>query len=129
MHRHPQQETTRMMRQFDDPDQAVSIVAILFFVGAAFLLLPLLGSLGNLSVILLIVLVIGVAQVASGIGLLQTKRWAWPLAVAAAVLAGLLGILRFLASPLSGLFDLLFAGIALYLLYRPAVRERFGVLR
>jgi uncharacterized membrane protein HdeD (DUF308 family) len=118
-----------MMRQFDDPDQAVSIVAILFFVGAAFLLLPILGSLGNLSVILLIVLIIGVAQVASGVGLLKTKRWAWPLAVGAAVLAGLLGILRFLASPLGGLFDLLFAGIALYLLYRPAVRERFGVLR
>jgi hypothetical protein len=118
-----------MMRQFDDPDQAVSIVAILFFVGAAFLLLPLLSALGNITPILLFLLLVGAAQVAAGVGLLQTKRWAWPLAVAAGCLTGALGLVRFLASPLGGLFDLLFAGIALYLLFRPAVRERFGFSR
>ena len=118
-----------MMRQFDDPDQAVSIVAILFFVGAAFLLLPLLPALGNLTAIVLVLLLIGVAQVVAAAGLLKTKRWAWPLAVAAGGLTGALGLIRFLASPLAGLFDLLFAAIALYLLFRPSVRERFGVSR
>jgi uncharacterized membrane protein HdeD (DUF308 family) len=117
------------MRQFDDPDQAVSIVAILFFVGAAFLLLPLLAALGALNWVLLILLAVGVSQVAAGVGLLQTKRWAWPLGVAAGCLTAALGLVRFLGSPLNGLFDLLFAAIALYLLFRPAVRERFGALR
>jgi len=118
-----------MMRQFDDPDQAVSIVAILFFVGAAFLLVPVLLSLGALNWVLVLLLIIGVAQVASGVGLLQTKRWAWPLGVAAGSLMAAFGLFRVLFSPINGLFDLLFAGIALYLLFRPSVRERFGVLR
>lgn len=119
-----------MRRQFDDPDQAVSIVAILFFLGAAFLLIPILASLGSLTWFTLLLLAIGVSQVASGAGLLQTKRWAWPLGVAAAGLSGALGLLAFLfGSRLNGLFEILFAGIALYLLFRPSVRERFGQLR
>ena len=117
------------MRPYDDPDQAVSFVAILFFIGAAFLVLPLLTSLGGLTIFGLILLALGAAQVASGVGLLKTKRWAWPLGVGAAVLGAALGLIQFTSSFLNGLFDLLFAGIALYLLFRPAVRERFGLLR
>jgi hypothetical protein len=118
-----------MMRPYDDPDQAVSLVAILFFVGAAFLLLPLLGSLGRLGPFGLILLALGAAQVVAAVGLLKTKRWAWPLGVGAASLGAAVALLQFTVSILSGLFELLFAAITLYLLFRPSVRERFGLLR
>src|SRR5262245_47259458 len=119
-----------MRRQFDDPDQAVSFVAVLFFVGAAFLFIQLLISIGALfSPVGLLLLALCAGQVASAAGLLKTRRWAWPLAVGAASLEGAFALWQFSFAPLSGLLGLLFAGIALYLLFRPAVRERFGLSR
>ena len=122
-----------MMRQFDDPDQAVSIVAILLFVDAAFDVPRLLTVLfQNASALLdpiaLLFVAWVAAKVAAGVGLLKHRRWAWPLAVATAGL-GIVALLFALAGrsilPV-GLFSILFYGLTLWLLFRPAVRERFG---
>ena len=117
------------MNQFDDPDQAISIVAILFFVGAAFLLLPLLGTIFALSIFKLVLLAIGAGQVASGVGLLKTLRWAWPLAVAVAAIGATLGLLQMVGNIFNGLAQVAIAAFTLYLLFRPAVRQRFGTFR
>jgi hypothetical protein len=112
-----------MRRSLEDPDQAVSIVAILFFVRAAFEGIPLLGALigGSLPVFLLL----AIAYAVAGYGLLKSQRWAWPLAVGAAVV----GAVQSLLSLPFGILGLLFDALILYLLFRPAVRERFGQLR
>lgn len=116
------------MRPFDDADQAVSIVAIFFFIRAAFEGVPLLFSVTSLAlnVILLMLLLLVVGHIAAGVGLLKSLRWAWPLGVGVTVLSvldslGLLGRMN--------LIGLLFDALILYLLFRPAVRERFGQLR
>jgi len=121
-----------MMRQFDDPDQAVSWAAVLIFIGAIWPVAALLQDLFSGSVAftnLFYLLFFGsvVGQVVGGAFLLKQRRWAWPLTVAAVgvgVLFDLLGL-----PGLNALFSLLFAGLVLYLLFRPAVRERFGVGR
>jgi uncharacterized membrane protein len=121
-----------MMRQFDDPDQAVSWAAVLIFIGAIWPVAALLQDLFSGSVAftnLFYLLFFGsvVGQVVGAAFLLKQRRWAWPLTVAAVgvgVLFDLLGL-----PGLNALFSLLFAGLVLYLLFRPAVRERFGVGR
>jgi hypothetical protein len=110
-----------MSMRFDDPDQAVSIAAILFFIRAAFDGVEQLGVLFRGGVAILPLLLI-VGSVAAGAGLLKGLRWAWPLGVAMAVLSGLFNLL---ALPL-GLLSLVFDVFIVYLLFRPAVRERFG---
>lgn len=116
------------MRSFDDADQAVSIIAILFFIRAAFDGVPLLGTLfggGFTEPLVLLAVAVVAASVAAGVGLLKGQRWAWPLAFAVAVLAALQSLLSL---PV-GIISLLFDALILYLLFRPAVRERFGQLR
>lgn len=109
------------MRAFDDPDQAVSIAAILFFIRAAFDGAYQLGPLFNGEILLLPLLIIA-GYVAAGAGLLKSQRWAWPLAVA---MAGLSALISLMSLP-AGVIRLLFDALLLYLLFRPAVRERFG---
>jgi hypothetical protein len=116
-----------MMRQFDDPDQAVSWAAILLFLNSAFDGVRLLVALFNdarvvatLGGVLLILILVG--KVAGGVGLLRQKRWAWPVAIAATGLSLLLDVLGLPAT----IFSVLIYALILYLLFRPAVRERFG---
>jgi hypothetical protein len=114
-----------MMRQFDDADQAVSWAAILLFLDAVFdapqILRALIGGVSySWPFWLFVALVAG--KVAAGAGLLKTRRWAWLLALAVAAADGLLALLRF---PF-GFLALLFDAAIIYLVLRPAVRERFG---
>jgi uncharacterized membrane protein len=121
-----------MMRQFDDPDQAVSWAAVLIFVGAIWPAAALLqdlfsGSIAFTNLFYLLFFGAVVGSVVGGAFLLKQRRWAWPLTVVSVgvgVLFDLLGL-----PGLNALFSLLFAGLVLYLLFRPAVRERFGVGR
>jgi hypothetical protein len=125
-----------MMRQFDDPDQAVSIAAIFLFIGAALQAPQLLrvlftdaGTFGSPLFLLLFVIPV-IAALLGGYGLLKGKRWGWPLAVAAGVLSIVQTLLLGTGSALgflSLLLSLLIDGFLLYLLFRPAVRARFGV--
>ena len=65
-----------------------------------------------------VALVLGAAMVAVVVGLLQSRRWAWPLA---------LGVLIADAMLVGGLLRLLIdVGIAL-VLFQPPVRARFGM--
>jgi uncharacterized membrane protein len=114
-----------VMRQFDDPDQAVSWAAILLFIDAAFdapqLLRALFGDPGSLFTVFgLIFLALMAGKVAAGAGLLKAQRWAWPLALAVVGVSALIGLLGL------QLLGLLFDALVIYLLLRPAVRERFG---
>jgi hypothetical protein len=116
-----------MMRQFDDPDQAVSWAAILMFVNAAFdgarLLFVVFDdprALATIGGLLLLLTVAG--KVAGGVGLLKQQRWGWPVAVGAVGLSLLFALLTLPSSIFAVLIDVLI----LYLLFRPAVRERFG---
>jgi uncharacterized membrane protein len=67
---------------------------------------------------LTVALVLGAAMIAVVVGLLQSRRWAWPLAltvlIADAMLVG--GLLRLLID----------VGLAL-VLFQPPVRARFGM--
>jgi uncharacterized membrane protein (DUF2068 family) len=116
-----------MMRQFDDPDQAVSWAAILLFLNSAFDGARLLAAvfrdpqvLATVGGVLLLLALAG--KVAGGAGILKQKRWGWPVAVAATGLSLLLDIFGLPAT----IFSVLIYGLVLYLLFRPAVRERFG---
>lgn len=108
-----------------DPDQSVSIVAILLFIDAAFVGFPLLQSIvlssGNPPGLLLFWLALVAALVAGGVGLLKGERWGWYLGI---VGTGLLTLIHL--SQLS-LLALLFDALILFLLTRPEVRGRFGV--
>jgi hypothetical protein len=107
-----------------DPDQSVSIVAILLFIDAAFVGFPLLQSLVSGSAgggLLLFWLALAAALVAGGVGLLRGERWGWYAAIVATALLTLIHL-----SALS-LLALLFDGLILFLLLRPEVRGRFGV--
>jgi hypothetical protein len=126
-----------MMRQFDDPDQAVSIAAIFLFIGAALQAPQLLqilfteaSAFAEPLVLLLVVLPV-VTAVAGGYGLLKGKRWGWPVALVAAVLSIVQTLLlRAGGGPLGALsllLGLLIDGFLIYLLFRPSVRARFGV--
>jgi hypothetical protein len=125
-----------MMRQFDDPDQAVSIAAIFLFIGAALQAPQLLrvlftdaSAFGEPLVLLLLVLPV-ITAVAGGFGLLKGKRWGWPVALAAAVLSIVQTLLFAGGSALGALsllLSLLIDGFLIYLLFRPSVRARFGV--
>jgi uncharacterized membrane protein len=121
-----------MMRQFDDPDQAVSWAAVLIFIGAIWPVAALLqdlfsGSVAFTDLVYLLLFGSVAGQVVGAAFLLKQRRWAWPLTVVSVgvgVLFDLLGL-----PGLNALFSLLFAALVLYLLFRPAVRERFGVGR
>ena len=108
-----------------DPEQSVSIVAILLFIDAAFVGFPLLQSLvfssGGAGGLLLFWFALVAALVAGGVGLLKGERWGWYLAIAG---TGLLTLIHL--SALS-LLALLFDALILFLLTRPEVRGRFGV--
>ena len=101
-------------------DRLVSLAAIVLGLKAAGLLL-LAGSAVFRPIpgrALEVALVLGVAMIAVVVGLLQSRRWAWPLALtvllADAMLVG--GLLRLLID----------VGIAL-VLFQPPVRARFGL--
>ena len=121
------------MNQFDDPDQAISVAAILLIIGAALEGLRVLAALfrgvllsGGPLAVLAVALAAG--QLAAGIALPKGRRWAWPLGLLTAVLSGLLyAVLPLLAGAFTAILSLLFYGFAVYLLTRPAVRQRFGV--
>ena len=110
-----------------DPEQAVSIAAIILLFGAAILgfravLGPLLNGIPPALLPLLLVL----ASAAGGVGLLRGERWGWPVALAAAALGALINLLALLALSLGALVGLFFDGLAIWLLTRPQVRSRFG---
>ena len=101
-------------------DRLVRLAAIVLGLKAAGLLL-LAGSAVFRPIpgrALTVALVLGAAMVAVVVGLLQSRRWAWPLAltvlIADAVIVG--GLLRLLID----------VGIAL-VLFQPPVRARFGM--
>jgi hypothetical protein len=123
-----------MMRQFDDPDVAVSYAAILIFFGALRPVLFLLGVLtrgafGALVPLHWLYLAAVAAAVAGAIALLKRRRWGWPTAFAGVVVSTLLEPFVLVTGAFGLLFGLLFAGLTIYLLTRPSVRERFGVGR
>ncbi len=109
-----------------DPEQSVSIVAILLFLNAAFLGVPLARFLLREPFVPLVLLPLAIVavSVAAGVGLLKVRRWAWPLAMGA-VIADILWSL--LAGGVGGLFRVLFDALMVFLLTRPGVRERFGM--
>jgi hypothetical protein len=121
-----------MMRQFDDPDQAVSWAAVLIFFGALFPVINLLTLLfrdplsltriGNLIFFGAIV-----AQVVGAAFLLKQRRWAWPVTVAGVAVGTVYDLLLLPSQGIFGLIGLAIEAFVLYLLFRPAVRERFGV--
>jgi hypothetical protein len=113
------------MRQFDDPDQAVSWAAILLFIDAAFdaprLLSALFGDPGALFTAFgLVFIALLAGKIAAGAGLLKAQRWAWPLALAVVGVSALVSLVGL------QILGLLFDALVIYLLLRPAVRERFG---
>ena len=67
---------------------------------------------------LAVALVLGAAMIAVVVGLLQSRRWAWPLALTVLIADALIvgGLLRLLID----------VGIAL-VLFQPPVRARFGL--
>jgi hypothetical protein len=104
-----------------DPDQAVSIVAILLFLDAAFLGFPLISNMVNGSGLLLIPLLLVIGLIAAGVGLLQGRRWGWYLAM---VVVGVSALLALVGGNLLGL---LIDALIIFLLTRPATRAKFGV--
>jgi hypothetical protein len=104
-----------------DPEQSVSIVAILLFLDAAFIGLPVLQVLVAGGALPLFLLLLAVGMVAAGVGLLQGRQWAWWLAMVVIVVSAL----RDLVGPY--LLGLLFDALVIFLLTRPATRARFGV--
>jgi hypothetical protein len=114
------------MASYDvDPDQSVSIAAIFLFVDAALVGYPLLGRLfsdiSSPGAPLLFLVGLVAALVAGGVGLLKGRRWGWYVAAVAVGLRVLLDLFTF------SLLGLLFDGLVIFLLTRPAVRARFGV--
>ena len=104
----------------DTTDRLVRIAAIVLALKAAGLLL-LAGSALFRPVpgrALVVSLVLAAAMIAAVVGLLRSRRWAWPLAltvlIADATLVG--GLLRLLID----------VGVAL-VLFQPPVRARFGM--
>ena len=111
-----------------DPEQAVSIAAILLFLNAAFTALPALQAFTNVPLAgpaLFTSLVLAAGMVAAGVGLLQGRRWGWYLGVVVAGLLGVFDLLRIFS--LSGLISLFFDAVILWFLIQPRVRARFGV--
>ena len=108
-----------------DPEQSVSIVAILLFIDAAFVGFPLLQSLvlgsGSATGLALFLFALVAALVAGGVGLLKGERWGWYAAIAGTGLLTLIHLASF------SLLALLFDALILFLLTRPEVRGRFGV--
>jgi hypothetical protein len=116
-----------MMRQFDDADQAVSWAAILLFIDAVFDAPAILRALTSdsadlLSPFGLLFLALVAGKVVAGAGLLKSRRWAWPLALGVVAVDIVFALLTLPGSIIGLLFD----ALVLYLLLRPAVRERFG---
>jgi hypothetical protein len=110
------------MRSYDiDPEQAVSIVAILLFIDAAFTGFPLLSSLVNGGAFPLIGVALVAALVAGGVGLLKGERWGWYVSMGAICFRTLLDLVGF------SLLALLFDGLVIFLLTRSSLRARFGV--
>jgi len=101
-------------------DRLVRIVVIVFFVKAAgFALLLLASPLRPVQTRSLVVgLLLAAALVGTGVGLLQRRRWAWPLAIAVLFFDAAL-----VASVLRWLVDV---GLALVLI-QPRVRSGFGL--
>jgi hypothetical protein len=113
------------MRSYDiDPEQAVSIVAILLFITAAFIGFPLLTSLVGGGAFPLIGVALVAALIAGGVGLLKGERWGWYVSMGAICFNALLDLASF---SLSSLFALLIDGLVIYLLTRRSLRARFGV--
>jgi hypothetical protein len=116
----------RAMASFEiDPEQSVSIVAILLFIDAAFVGFPLLQDLvltpGTFQGFALFLFLLVAGLIVGGVGLLRGERWGWYAAIASA------GLLTFLHLASFNLLALLFDGLILFLLSRPEVRSRFGV--
>jgi hypothetical protein len=111
-----------------DPEQSVSIVAILLFIDAAFVGFPLLQDLvlspGTFQGFALFLFVLVAGLIVGGVGLLKGERWGWYVAIGS---AGLLTLLHLAAFSAFSLLALLFDGLILFLLSRPEVRSRFGV--
>jgi hypothetical protein len=116
----------RAMASFEiDPEQSVSIVAILLFIDAAFVGFPLLQDLvvspGAFQGFALFLFLLVAGLIVGGVGLLRGERWGWYAAI------GSTGLLTFLHLASFNLLALLFDGLILFLLSRPEVRSRFGV--
>jgi hypothetical protein len=116
----------RAMASFEiDPEQSVSIVAILLFIDAAFVGFPLLQDLvvspGAFQGFALFLFLLVAGLIVGGVGLLRGERWGWYAAIGSA------GLLTFLHLASFNLLALLFDGLILFLLSRPEVRSRFGV--
>lgn len=110
------------MRSYDiDPEQSVSIVAIVLFIDAAFTALPLLNSLVRGGTFPLLAVALVAALIAGGVGLLKKQRWGWYVSMAAICFRALLDLVSF------SLFGLLFDALVIFLLTRPSLRARFGV--
>ena len=110
------------MRSYDiDPEQSVSIVAILLFLIAAFTGFPLLESMVRGGALSLLGVALVAALIAGGVGLLKGQRWGWYVAMGAIGFRALLDLVAL------GLFGLLFDGLVIFLLTRSSLRARFGV--
>ena len=104
-----------------DPQQSVSIVAILLFLNAAFIGLPELPGLVAGAAPSLFLLLLAAGMVAAGVGLLQGRQWAWWLAMVVIGFSALRDLTLF------NLIGLLFDALVIFLLTRPSTRARFGV--
>jgi len=111
-----------MRRPYDiDPDQSVSIVAILLFIDAAFTGFPLLNSLVRGGTFPLLGVALVAALIAGGAGLLKGKRWGWYVAMGAICFRALLDLIGL------SLLSLLIDALVIFLLTRSSLRARFGV--
>ena len=104
-----------------DPDQSVSIVAILLFIDAAFLGFPVLSTMLNGGAFPVVGLALVAGLIAAGVGLLQGRRWGWYLAMVMIALSVVLDLLR------GNLLGLVIDALIIFLLTRPAIRAKFGV--
>lgn len=114
-----------------DPDQATSWAAVIMLLTAFFNFFTLLGQFDHASIIvgllgrvgivgLIFSALVEVGLILAGIGLLRSWPRAWALAILVGVVEGVLDL-----SSLQ-VVQLLFDIGALYLLWRPSVRARFG---
>ena len=110
------------MRSYDfDPEQSVSIVALILFIDAAFTVFRLLNNLVHGGGPSLLAFALVAALIAGGVGLLKGLRWGWFVSI------GAIGLLALIDLASRSLFGILIDALVIFLLTRPSLRAKFGI--